>query len=300
MSLRELAADPTLALAFALGSSAGWATLDALRKRLGGALTAPVVVTWFSLGQIPFFAVWWWLTGGDAPGADYWGLGLLDLALNVAANLMFVAAVARAPLSITVPFMAFTPVFTTAVATLLLDQRPRPLELAGIVVVVLGGLSLGLSRDASRRRILREPGVWMMLGVAALWSTTIALDTLATRELETAPHALIQTGGVGVVVGLYTLLRGGGRDLGGALRSHGGLVTAAALAAGIAMGLQLLALQGLDAGHVETQKRVIGLAAAVLVGRWLFAEPITPRKVLGVAIMAAGTAMVALGASASS
>ncbi|MFT5356368.1 MAG: multidrug transporter EmrE-like cation transporter [Polyangiales bacterium] len=48
-------------------------------------------------------------------------------------------------------------------------------------------------------------------------------------------------------------------------------------------------------GTVETIKRAVGLVSAVVLGRFLFAESITPRLVLGIAGLTVGTVLLVLG-----
>lgn len=294
----------SLALSLAIASSLCWATLDGLRKYLAERMPAAALVVCFSLLQVPLFVIWWATDGGGIENhAAYWLPAGVGLAFNLAANLLFVLAVQRAPLSLTVPFLAFTPVFTTAVSVPLLHQIPSALEVVGVCVVVLGGVSLGFSAQpsageskADTRPVFLEPGVWMMLGVAALWSTTTALDKAATDYAATPVHALVQTGGVGVVLLLSMVARRQLSDF-SPVRLHWRPTLLAGAVAAAAFGLQLLAIQGLDAGHVETQKRVIGLVMALVVGRMAFDESITRGKLVAVGIMALGTALVAYGAS---
>lgn len=287
---------PLLALALAVSSSLCWAGLDALRKHLGERMPATALVTAFSVGQVPLFVAWWGVTGGVITSTAYWAPGLAALALNLGANLLFVMAVQRSPLSVTVPFLAFTPVFTAAIGVPLLNQQPNPTELVGIAVVVVGGLVFGLSRDAQRRPLFKEPGVWMMLGVACMWASTTALDKAATDHAPPAFHGLVQTGGVGLVLAVYLSVRRGSKVI-ESVRPHLPALCLAILFAAAAFGLQLLALRGIDAAHVETQKRVIGLVMALIVGRLMFDEAVTAKKVFGVGVLALGTVIVAIGAS---
>ncbi len=290
---------PLFALAFAFGSSLCWSGLDAMRKRLGAKLSAPLLVAAFSLGQIPIFAAWLALDARAIDFVAYAPIGAAAISLNLGANLLFVGAVQRSPLSVAVPFLAFTPVFTALLAMPILDQRLGPTELLGIAIVVLGGLLFGLSRDASDRPLWREPGVWMMLGVAGMWAGTTTLDAAAQGAAPPALHGLVQTGGVGIVLSLYLLARGGRASF-SPLRPELRALGLTILFAAGAYGQQLLSLQGLDAAHVETLKRVVGLIMALGVGRLLFQEAVTRNKIVGVGLLALGTLVVAWGAQPAS
>ena len=59
-----------------------------------------------------------------------------------------------------------------------------------------------------------------------------------------------------------------------------------------ALGFQLLALQHAWVGFVDTVKRGIGSALALVFGRVFFAEPLTLRKVLAVGAIVAGVTVM--------
>ena len=137
-----------------------------------------------------------------------------------------------------------------------------------------------------------------MILVAFLWASALPLDKLATEASNAAFHGLILHLGVGLSV-LTLVLRGlreaPGVRRGADVRAGAGtwtlLLTAVVLGAA-AQGLQLLALQHAWVGFVETVKRGIGSSLALVLGRVFFAEPLTLRKVLTVAVIGAGVAVM--------
>ena len=68
-----------------------------------------------------------------------------------------------------------------------------------------------------------------------------------------------------------------------------------AISAGLGYGLQLAAYQTTMVAVVEGLKRVTGLLAALVVGRIMFAEPITKSKIVGVGILAIGVPLILFG-----
>src|SRR5215471_5748650 len=88
---------------------------------------------------------------------------LVDTALVAFAVLLYYRAVQVSPLSLTIPFLAFTPVFLLLTGNLILGELPPLLKSEGILFVVLG--SLLMHRQAFRasifepfRAVLRERG----------------------------------------------------------------------------------------------------------------------------------------------
>lgn len=290
-----------IALALALASSLCWAGLDATRKRLSSKTSAVALVTVLSLGQLPLYAAWWLHAGGGVDDPAYLAPALVEIALNVAANLLFVRALEVSPLSVTIPFLSFTPVFATAIAIPTLGELPAPIQLAGIAAVVIGAIvlasghavSIGLGPFAFLRALGRERGAVYMLLVAMMWACTIAIDKAAMRHAAVVVHAAVQSAGVGVVLLAYLLARRRLAELGAVRRYPLAMLGTVLFAAG-GFALQLVAIKVLLVGVVETLKRAIGLASAIVVGRVAFAEPVTPSKLVSALIMAGGTAALLL------
>lgn len=291
-----------VAFGFALASSLCWAGLDATRKQLATRVGAVTLVTVLSLGQLPIYLVWWLRTGGTISDPGYFVPAGVEIALNVVANLLFVRAVEVSPLSLTIPFLSFTPVFATAIAIPLLGEYPSPLQLVGIGAVVVGALvltsghavAIGLAPSGFLAALSRERGAIYMLVVALAWACTIAIDKSAMRHAALVVHAGIQNGGVGLVLLAYLIARRRTRELGAVRRLPVPLLATVVFAAG-GFALQLVAIKVLFVGVVETLKRAVGLVCAIALGRLAFSEPITPTKLVAAAIMAGGTAALMLG-----
>lgn len=283
-------------LVAALVSALCWSLLDGLRKALGEALDASTLVAAFCLGQAPLFLLWWFVDPASPEHAYYWLPALISLGLNIVANLLFVRSVQVSELSLVVPLLSFTPVFSTLAAIPILGELPTPMQSAGIAVVVLGALVLGRAKRPGKVSALRDPGVWMMLLVALAWSFTTVYDKVATQHASPAFHGLFETGAIGGMLAIYLVLRREPLDR-QALKKDAPRLSAAILIAAGAYGLQLFALQGMDAGLVETQKRIIGLLMAVALGRVFFEEVIDRQKWLGILSLGLGTVMTVLGAA---
>lgn len=282
-------------------TSLGWAGLDASRKALVAHVEPVPLVVLLSLGQLPLFGIWA-ATTSPWPTFDpaYVVPAAISLGLNVVANVLFMVAVQRSPLSLVIPLLAFVPVLSTLVAQPLLGELPGPLQLIGIAAVVLGALSLGADAAegkgpvAMARAIVREPGTLPMLGVAAAWSLTLIFDKQAVRVASVASHSMVLNAGLVVALGGWLVARGRVRTLGAVRRAPKAYVAGVLLSV-VALGFQLLAVQHLLVGVLEAIKRAIGITMSVVVGRLMFGEPVTRAKLLAVALLLAGTVAIVLG-----
>lgn len=280
-------------------SSSGF---DLFRKMLVKHLAPVPMVVLLAIASVPLFGAA--VLFGDPVTVQraYWLPALGSTALNVVANLTFLQAVRISPLSVTVPLLSLTPVFTALLGYAVLGERPALLDLVGIVLVVIGAfwLNLGMTREDGRgkgggaRAFLSQPGAWLMAGTALLLSLTIPLDKLAVGRASPPFHGLVLTAGIalGSLAVLAVQKRWG--ELAGLRR--GWLPFVLALTAStLALGFQLMALQaGVLVSLLETLKRGIGNLLAVILGRAAFGETVTPGKLAAALLMAAGVALILL------
>ncbi|HYU34608.1 MAG TPA: DMT family transporter [Thermoanaerobaculia bacterium] len=293
---------PFLLVLAASVSSSGF---DLFRKVLVKHLAPVPMVFLLATASVPLFgaAV---LFGKPAPvDPSYWLPALGSVALNVVANLTFLEAVRISPLSVTVPLLSLTPVFTALLGFALLGERPAPLALAGIALVVVGAfwLNLGMTAGSGEdtggeprslaRSFLSQPGAWLMAGTALLLSLTIPLDKLAVRRASPPFHGLVLTAGIALGALAVLIVQKRWRELAGLRRGWLPFVLALASST-LALGFQLVALKYVLVSLIETLKRGIGNLLAVILGRAVFGETVTPGKLAAALLMAAGVALILL------
>lgn len=290
---------PVTALLALVGCALAFAALDLVRKLLTRHLRTVPLLFWLAAGSVPVFAVWWLSAGGGVPLAgEYWPPALASVALNIAANFLYLEAVRKSPLSLTIPFLGLSPVFATLLAVPMLGEMPTPIQWGGILLVGAGVLWLtwGGRGDPTPARLWaalrREPGSLLMCGTALAWACALPFDKLALRHADTPWHGMVITGGVamGMLVTLAVTRRGGLR----VDRRGASLLVVAGCLGGIALGLQLLAMGLTAVGLVETLKRALGSFSAVVLGALFLHEPVTRHELAAVAVLACGVAIVLL------
>lgn len=290
-------------LTLAFVSAASWAGLDVVRKQLSASIKPLPLLILLNVALLPIFVIWWMIAGGEITDVHAYAIpGAAALVLQIAANVLFLAAVRASPLSLTIPFLALTPVVATLVGYAILGEQPGLLQLLGIAAVVVGALLLasfpGSCPDHPGPRLLRlfasERGAWMMSGVALCWGVSMVLDKQALRYAALPNHALVQLSGLVFTSFVYLLIRGRVREL-GIDRKQLGPLALATVAGALAFGLQLAAVQVVLVSQLEAIKRAVGLTSAIVLGRLVFNEPFTLVKIAAVVVMVAGVAMLMLG-----
>lgn len=248
-------------------------------------------------GQVPLFAAWAAFDGGLVYGSGYWAPALGSVAVNVVANLAFIHAFRAAPISLVVPLLSLTPVVTALLAIPMLGELPTAVQGAGIGLVVAGTVLLNLrgARERSLGALLggavRSRGLQLMLVVVLCWSLTPPLDKLALAHAGPGAHGFVLCSGVAAAVLVLLAARGRLGETRQVARAPVVYVVAVVVSV-VALALQLFAYQLVYVAFVETLKRGLGNAMALVWGRFVFAERVGWAQVAAVALMAVGVALI--------
>jgi len=174
----------SLLCAFSLGSA------DAFTKRyLRGYTGAELVIVRFTFAGVLLFPLLFWHLP-PTPPAPFWGWIAVLVPLEILAMWLYMVAIRDSPLSLTLPYLAFTPVFTTLSGFLVLGERISGKAFLGIAFVALGAYVLNVERKprkqarawiAPLKAIVTESGSRYMLGAAALYSVTSVVGKKAMQ-----------------------------------------------------------------------------------------------------------------------
>ena len=321
-----------MAIALALLSAASWGGLSVARKALAERMRAVSGVVIFSLLQLPFLAAMmsagellrteaapssallevWLPAFPDTLGGAYWIWSLSSIFINLFANVLLFRALQISPISLTTPYLAFTPVFTALLGLLAYHQRPSALGWAGMAIVCLGAFFLSQSGEdpspqhgarsrgeAMRRRltaITSERGSLYALLVAVMWSVTTLCDKEASELSHPIWHIGVLAAGVGTPYLIYTLYKDhGALGILSELRGAPWWSLAAALLLIVALTAQLSAYGTLDVAYVETLKRGVEVIVVMAAGYFLFGERQIGRRLVAALVMVLGVTLTVLG-----
>lgn len=276
-----------------LGAALGWAcaTLCAASssRRIGTAATLALVMLSGLVLAAPIAAATGWPAGLDGSAAGW-------LAVSGAANVAGLAFVYAAMNKGEVGVVASITSTEGAIAALIAlgtGERPPALEIAGFLPLVAGVALVALGPRAELRS--PQPGhraaILLSIAAAACFGLNLFAAGQASGSVPIGwvalPARLI---GVAILVGA---LAGGIRPL---VSPRLGRI---ALAGGIFEVLGILAFAwGARDGIAVTSVLASQFAALATVGAFLvFGERLVRRQILGVAVLAVGVAMVALGSA---
>jgi drug/metabolite transporter (DMT)-like permease len=189
------------ALASADAATKAWlrglsaAQLLLVRFSLTGLLLVPLLSALPPLASLPP-ALWGWLA--------------LMLPLEMTAMALYMIAIRDHPLSLTLPYLAFTPVFVLLLAYLLLGETTTWVGALGVLCIVAGAWLLNAAaadglgwRGWLRplRAIWWEAGSRLMLVVALIYALTVTFSKAALAYLAPMPFGALYF----ALLGLLTL-----------------------------------------------------------------------------------------------
>jgi drug/metabolite transporter (DMT)-like permease len=287
-----------MGLALAIISSLSYVALDVLRKLLGQRLTTAQIVIGINLGAASVFLAVLALSGIGDWDFTFVAVASVETITYTIASILYVQAVTLSPLSLTIPYLGFTPVVSAGVACLVLGEVPRIQGFIGIGLVVMGTVALHLEEDNRFADLLtaplRQPGSWRMLVVASIWGTTTSLDKIAIAHASEALLAFfLASGSALILVGArFAGLLDERNDA--RMKNRASLLLCiSALVSGAAVLCQFLAYRELLVAYVETIKRAGGLAS-VIIGALVFHEGGLSRRLPAAAVIAMGIIMITL------
>lgn len=119
----------------------------------------------------------------ELDGTFWWNFGI-SFPLNALAYIIYLYAIKQSPLSLSVPFLAFTPVFMLITAPMVLGESINLWGGAGIALIVSGGYVLNINSSTESiwqpfQSFLKEKGAGLMMVVALLFAFTAVVGKKA-------------------------------------------------------------------------------------------------------------------------
>lgn len=172
-----------LAIATALSVATG----DALTKKFFGRFSPYDMAIASSIYSLPFLLLYVFFIPIPQLGTVFWWVASVLIPLDTVAFYFYMKAIKLSPLSLSIPFLSFTPVFMILTGFIFLGEVPNSWGMMGIGFVVAGSYLLNIAQVkygyfAPFRAILKEPGSILMLLVAFIYSFLAVLGKKAIQH----------------------------------------------------------------------------------------------------------------------
>ncbi|MBI5194139.1 MAG: EamA family transporter [Nitrospirae bacterium] len=277
---------------FALLAAFTLATADAISKKAMGR-TDELVIAWVRQGySLPFLSLSFLFINIPHLDRTFWLSLLFLVPMEVTAIILYVKAIKISPLSLTIPFMALSPVFIIFTAFLMLGELPDRSGLLGIFMIVAGAYILNVRATKEGllgpiKAIKREKGSVLMIIVALIYSVTATIGKIAIQHSSPVFFGafypfiltivfsiiLIKKGEIQKVISRPLIFLGIGFFIAVMVLSH---FTAISMA---------------DVAYMISVKRT-SLIFSVIYGRLFFGEKHTGERLTGSVLMVAGVVLI--------
>jgi drug/metabolite transporter (DMT)-like permease len=280
-----------LAIVTAVGFAASNSYAKALTTR-----AHVYVVTWAMLTlTIPWAALLLATEGVPPIGERFYVAAFTSVVVNMVGTTLSVKALSLSPLSLTLPFLAFTPLFMLLPSWLVLQETPDALGLTGIFLIVAGGYSMHLDKIrggllAPIKAIASEKGSLIMLVVAAIWSISAVFDKVATVESSPAFYTTFFPAAFGVCYAPFAVYGARKTPVTRDLVPRFFLL---GLLAAVMILSQFTAISMTVAAYVIAIKRA-GMVLSVVFGYFFFKEKHLRARLTGAVLMTAGVIVLSL------
>lgn len=245
-------------------------------------------------------AVFLWSFAAASPAATltdtFWLYLLIGGVLGGVTYWLYGRALAAGDLSLTLPMLAFSPLFLLFTSPLTVGEFPEPTGVLGIVLVVAGAYVLNLRESrygllGPVRALFTNKGSRLMLWVSFIWSFGANVDKLGLRASSPAVwgaaiYTVTALALFPVVAASVTGLR---RQL---ARAPWPLVVAGFLEA-VGLFCQMRALPLTQVSYVIAVKR-LSIVFGVLLGAMVLREPDLAHRLPGALLMVVGVFIIAV------
>jgi len=272
------------------------ATSDAITKKYFSDLS-PYMMGLIRLG----YALPWLLSALifiplPLPDTTFWLCLLIGLPLEATAFYCYMKALKVSPLSLTVPFLAFTPGFIIITGWLLLGEKITPGGFLGIALIITGAYSLNFSKTqygflAPLTAIFKEPGSRLMLFTSFIYAFTATFGKLAIIHSSPQFFAVVYFVALTLIISLFfPVMEKKKASVKNFIKKPIiGIILGVIVS--ISMFSHVLALSLTNVAYMISLKRT-SLLFGVMYGALLFKEEKIKERLIGSAIMITGVLLI--------
>lgn len=270
------------------------ATVDALTKRYYHALSP------YGMGLVRLVFALPWLSAAllfiplVTPDRVFYACLAAGIPLEALAFFCYMKAIRLSPLSLCLPFLAFTPAFMMLTGWVALGERVSSTGGIGILLIVAGSYVLNLSKMKTGvlepfREIFRRRGPRLMLFTSLLYSATSVIGKTAILHSNPWFFAVIYFLAFTLVIGLLTPLFQGRLTPGQKVPLLPGVLIGVVMA--VMIFSHMLAISKVEAAYMVSLKRT-SMLFGVGYGIFWFKEEGGGQRLAGAAVMMAGVMFV--------
>ena len=254
------------------------------------------VVSWFAFFLSGVFILFSFLfIDFPALGENFYPVLFLDCLLSAAAAVLSTKSL-LSDMSVSVPMMAFTPLFMLLTSYLMLGEIPSVSGFVGVILVVIGAYCLNIRERKNGwtkpfKALTKEEGPRAMLAAALIWSITANLDKIALQNSSPIFFAMAENILISAFIFpfAYKRIRKQKEEI---LKEKIHLAMVGILGT-LMVVFQMLAIQETLVVYVVAIKR-LGILISIILGGVIFKEKEIKQKLIGGVIMVLGVLFITI------
>ena len=269
-----------------------WAFFDIARKISLKFFSPKSILIFFMAAQLCFFLTWSLYSNFNLNFSSYLLPGVSLIIIGLISSILFLKALKNSELSLTIPLLSFTPLFSALFSYFFIDEKLTYFQYFAIFFVIIGTLVL-YSSDLKIKSILascltlkKSLSARLMIIVSICWSITPILDKISLSYSSINIHGLIQS--IGFLFFLVLISLPEIKQFSKLTFIETKIIFFVVLIGIIATVLQLYAILNNYVPIMEAIKRIIGQFGALFFGYFFFNEKISKQKVLGIIFLSLG------------
>ncbi|MCK4892809.1 MAG: DMT family transporter [Calditrichia bacterium] len=284
---------PTIGIIFALLTAFLFGLQGAYGKKISAKIP-PLILAWGSfIFSLPYLFGLLAIEGlPTIIWKDFIWATSVSFILNSFTYYIFYRALQIAPLSHTMPFTAFTPIFLIPVAFIMINELPDLKGVIGIFCVFLGGFSIhleSLNLTKPLKNLKHLSGTLLMILVAFIWSITATAEKVAVLSSSQAFYGAVICTLLSLV---YLPLIFKKRNIHfKTIRSKWPQLFILGLISGLMVLTQFTAYKFLLVSYVISFKRA-GIIVSVLIGIFFFQEKGALKNIISTLIIILGVFLI--------
>ena len=268
-----------------------WAIFDLTRKLSLKKINSVNLLLIFTITQFIIFLIWIFIDNFSINLISYLLPGIILIFLGLFSALLFLKAIQQSDLSLTIPLLSFSPMFSSIFSFFFLNEQLSKIQYFGVFLIIFGALILYSKKITleeflkSFKIILKNSSAKLMIIVSIIWSLTPVLDKLCLEHSSVNFHGLIQS--LGMIILLIFLFK---KDKVQTLntKKNWRLILLTVFVGSTATILQFYAILTNYVPIMESIKRSVGQLSSVFLGKIFFNEKINKPKVIGVIVLSVG------------
>jgi uncharacterized membrane protein len=215
---------------------------------------------------------------------------------GVTSAILYMKAIKHSDLSITVPIVAFTPLFLLITSPLIVHEFPSAFGLLGVILIVIGSYVLNIKEKRKGylkpfKALFKEKGPKLMLIVAFLWAIGTNYDKICVQNSSSIFYVIVSILFDSLALSIIMLYKSR-KNLQQIRESIKSLIPIG-FSWALTMIFQMAAINIAFVSYVISVKR-LNVIFSVLIGYFVFKEKGIKERLAGAIIMVLGVILIAL------